>query len=304
MTEQQKIGFIGAGLMGHGMAKNLIAKGFPLTLVGNKNREPIDHLVSLGAKEVATPADVARASDIVFLCLPNSDIVAKVVLGPDGIVEGGKKGLILADATTAKPGETKRIGAILKDKGISMMDTPLTMTPTEAENGTLNVLVGGEAEDLERTRQALEAFAKNIFHVGPLGAAHSLKLINNFMSMSMVALFAEAVTTARKADVSLEGLHEVISAGALNNGLFQKIMAWPLEEDASGIQFAIKNALKDVTYYNGVAADNGSSALIGSTVQQIYALACAQGESETHVPKLMDIVSQLNGVELAKKSLK
>ena len=114
--------------------------------------------------------------------------------------------------------------------------------------------------------------------------------------MSMVALFAEAITTARKANVSVAGLHEVISAGALNNGLFQKVLAWPLEGDASGLQFAMQNALKDVSYYNGVAADCGSAAMIGSTVQQIYALACAQGEGETHVPKLMDILSRLNGV--------
>lgn len=297
MAEQLRIGLIGAGLMGHGMAKNLVTKGFSLTICGNRNRKPIDNLVSLGAAEVRTPAEVAAASDLVFLVLPNSEIVDRVILGPDGLAEGGKAGLIIADATTSNPTETKRIGAVLQERGISMLDTPLTMTPTEAENGTLNVLVGGEDATLDKIRPALYTFAKNIFHVGPLGAAHSLKLINNFMSMGMVALFSEAVTTARKADVSVAGLHEVISAGALNSGLFQKVMAWPLEGDASGLQFAIQNALKDVTYYNKVAADSGSSALVGATVQQIYALACAQGEGETHVPKLMDVLGHLNGVE-------
>lgn len=296
MTEHMRVGFIGAGLMGHGMAKNLIGKGFPLTIMGNRNRQPIDHLVSLGAAEVASPRAVAESSDLVFLCLPNSGVVDKIVLGAGGIIEAARDGLIVADSSTADPGETKRIGAALREQGVAMLDTPLTMTPKEAESGTLNVLVGGAESDLETARQAIESFGKNIFHVGPLGAAHSLKLINNFMSMSMVALFAEAVTTARKADVSIAGLHEVISAGALNNGLFQKVMDWPLKQDASGLQFAIENALKDVGYYNRVAADTGSTALIGAIVQQIYALANAQGEGKTHVPKLMDVMGRLNGL--------
>jgi 3-hydroxyisobutyrate dehydrogenase-like beta-hydroxyacid dehydrogenase len=104
------------------------------------------------------------------------------------------------------------------------------------------------------------------------------------------------VTTARKAGVSVEGLHELISAGALNNALFQKVMDWPLKGDASGLQFAIENALKDVSYYNRVAADAGATAPIGATVQQIYALANAQGEGKTHVPKLMDVLGRLNGL--------
>ncbi|MEP3113761.1 NAD(P)-dependent oxidoreductase [Nisaea sp.] len=296
MTGKLRVGFIGAGLMGHGMAKNLIEKGFPLTIMGNRNREPIDHLVSLGAKEVSSARAVSEASDLVFLCLPNSEIVRSVVLGTEGLLKGAHDGLIIADSSTADPGETKRIGAALREQGVAMLDTPLTMTPKEAESGALNVLVGGADEDLEKARPAIESFAKNIFHVGPLGAAHSLKLINNFMSMSMVALFSEAVTTARKADVSIAGLHEVISAGALNNGLFQKVMDWPLKQDPSGLQFAIENALKDVTYYNRVAAECGGTAPIGATVQQIYALANAQGEGKTHVPKLMDVMAKLNGL--------
>ena len=297
MAETLKVGFVGGGLMGLGMAKNLLAKGFAVTLMGNRNRAPIENLVSLGAVEVSSPREVAEPSDLVILCLPNSGVVDQVVLGADGIVEGARAGLIVADATTADPSETKRIGAALAEKGVAMLDAPMTMTPKEAEAGTLNVLVGGDEAIFVKARPALESYAKNIFHVGPLGAAHSLKLINNFTSMSMVALFAEAVTTARKAEVSVEGLNELISAGALNNVLFQKVMAWPLNQDPSGLQFAIQKALKDVTYYNRVAADCGGTSPIGSTVQQIYALACAQGEGETHVPKLMDVLSRLNGID-------
>lgn len=296
MTEKLRVGFIGVGLMGQGMAKNLMEHGFPLTVLGHRNRGPVDRLVALGAEEAASPRAVAEASDLVILCLPNSAVVSEVVLGADGVAEGAGGGMILADATTADPSETRRIGERLREQGVAMLDTPLTMTPKEAEAGTLNVLAGGPSETLAKARPALESFARNIFHVGPLGAAHSLKLINNFMSMSMVALFAEAVTTARKAEVSVEGLHEVISAGALNNGLFQKVMDWPLKGDPSGLQFAIENALKDVSYYNRVAAEAGSAAMIGATVQQIYALANAQGEGKTHVPKLMDVLGRLNGL--------
>jgi len=297
MADKLRIGFAGVGLMGHGMAKNLVEKGFPVTVLGHRNRQPVDDLKARGAVEADTPKALAAASDAVILCLPNSAVVEAVVLGPDGILEAARPGFVLADASTAEPESTKRVGAALAATGAAMLDAPLTMTPKEAEAGTLNVLVGGEAAVLERMRPAFEAYARNVFHVGPLGAGHSLKLINNFMSMTMSAMVAEAAVTARAAGVDLGKLREVVSAGAVNSGMFQKIMAYAVDGDASGLQFAMANARKDVGYYAAMAAANGLPSPFGTAALQLYTLACSTGHGEQHVPLLVDVMAELGGLE-------
>ncbi|WP_028795493.1 NAD(P)-dependent oxidoreductase [Thalassobaculum salexigens] len=301
MTDPVKVGFAGVGLMGRGMAGNILAKGYPLTVLGHRNRAPVEELTALGAAEAATPKELAAASDIVILCMPNSRVVERVCLGADGIIEGAKPGTLVLDTSTAEPASTKRVAAALAEKGIDFIDTPMTMTPKEAMEGTLNVLVGGPDALVEKARPVLECYARNIFHIGPLGAAHSLKLINNFMSMSMSALVAEAATTARAAGVDLGKLREVVSAGAVNSGMFQKIMAYAVDGDASGLQFAMANARKDVGYYNDIAAEAGLPAPFGSAALQLYTLACATGHGEEHVPLLVDVMAELGGLNGAGK---
>lgn len=296
MAETLRIGFIGVGLMGHGMAKNLIAKGFPVTVLGHRNRAPVEDLKARGAAEAATPKALAEAVDAVILCLPNSAIVEATVFGDDGVLAAARPGFVLVDSSTAEPGSTKRIGAALAEKGAAMLDAPLTMTPKEAEDGTLNVLVGGEAAVLERLRPAFDAYARNVFHIGALGAAHALKLINNFMSMTISGVVAEAAVTAKAAGVDLARLREVVSAGAVNSGMFQKIMAYAVDGDPSGLQFAMANARKDVGYYANLAAASGLPSPFGTAALQLYTLACSTGHGEQHVPLLVDVLAELGGL--------
>lgn len=297
MAERLRIGFAGVGLMGHGMARNLIDKGFAVTVLGNRNRAPVDDLKARGAAEAASPRALAAGSDVVILCLPNSRVVEAVVLGPDGVVEAARPGLVLVDSSTAEPASTRTVGAALAARGAAMLDAPLTMTPKEAADGTLNVLVGGEAAVLERVRPAFDAYARNVFHIGPLGAGHALKLINNFMSMTISAVVAEAATTARASGVDLGKLREVVSAGAVNSGMFQKIMAYAVDGDPSGLQFAMANARKDVGYYAAMAAAAGLPSPFGSAALQLYTLACSTGHGDQHVPLLVDVLAELGGLE-------
>lgn len=301
MTDRPKVGFAGVGLMGRGMAGNILAKGYPLTVLGHQNRAPVEALKADGAGEAASPRELAETSDIIFLCMPNSRVVERVCLGDDGIVHGAKPGTLVLDTSTAEPASTKRVAAALAEKGIDFIDAPMTMTPKEAMEGTLNVLVGGPDALVEKARPVLECYARNIFHIGPLGAAHALKLINNFMSMSMSALIAEAATTARASGVDLGKLREVVSAGAVNSGMFQKIMAYAVDGDASGLQFAMANARKDVGYYNDIAAEAGLPAPFGSAALQLYTLACATGHGGEYVPLLVDVMAELGGLNGAGK---
>jgi 3-hydroxyisobutyrate dehydrogenase-like beta-hydroxyacid dehydrogenase len=293
----ERIGFIGAGLMGHGMAKNIVEQGYELTVLAHRNRAPIDDLLGRGATEANSPAAIARASDVLILCVPSSAEVEACVFADDGILAGAHDGLIVIDCTTAEPSSTERVVKALAAKGVRFADAPLTRSPKDAEAGRLNTLVGADDATLAAIRPVLETFCENVFHVGPVGSGHTLKLINNFLSQGAAALVAEAVTTATKAGIDLRMLFEVVSAGGANSSVFQRFMPWVLGEE-SGMVFKLKNGQKDVRYYTHLAEAVGSTAFLGEAVHQIYTLAAAQGEGESYVPALARALGKVNGVQI------
>ena len=151
MSGKPRVGYIGVGLMGHGAARNILEKGgYPLTILAHRNRAPVEDLVRRGAREAATPAELAEASDVVFLCLPSAVEVEATVYGEGGLLQAMRPGAVLVDSTTSDPAVTRRIGADLAARGVSMLDAALGRTPREAEEGRLSTYVGGEAEVLAR----------------------------------------------------------------------------------------------------------------------------------------------------------
>ncbi|NBR35320.1 MAG: NAD(P)-dependent oxidoreductase [Rhodobacteraceae bacterium] len=184
------IGFIGVGYMGHGMAKNILQNGYPLVVKGNRNRTPVDSLVSMGATEAASVADMARDCDIIHICLSNSPQVEAIMRGTDGIIANGKAGLIVIDATTAAPTSTESLAAEMEAAGMKMVDAPLGRTPKEAEEGTLDAMVGADAATFATVLPVIECWAGNINHIGPVGSAHKMKLI---MAMRNYYAQAEAI---------------------------------------------------------------------------------------------------------------
>src|SRR5690242_4620702 len=139
---KEAIGFVGVGLMGHGMAKNIVEKGFPLTIMGHRNRAPIEDLVARGAREVRTPREVAENATVVFLCVTGSREVEELVFAANGLAAGARKGLIIVDTSTSDPTSTERIASTLAGQGVTFVDAPLARTPREAEAGTLDTMVG------------------------------------------------------------------------------------------------------------------------------------------------------------------
>jgi 3-hydroxyisobutyrate dehydrogenase-like beta-hydroxyacid dehydrogenase len=293
----QRIGFIGAGLMGHGMARNIVEKGYSLCVLAHRNRAPVEDLLARGATEARSAAALARASDVVILCVPSSAEVELCVLAEDGIMAGAHEGLIVIDCTTAEPASTERVATALASRNVRFADAPLTRSPKDAEAGRLNVLVGADAATLAAVRPVLATFAENVFHIGPVGSGHKLKLINNFLSQGIAALVAEAVTTATKAGVDLATMFEVVSAGGANSSVFQRFMPWVLGRD-SGMVFKLRNGQKDIRYYTHLAEAVGSTAFLGEAVHQIFTLAAAQGEGESYVPALARALGKVNGVEI------
>jgi 3-hydroxyisobutyrate dehydrogenase-like beta-hydroxyacid dehydrogenase len=170
----KRIGLIGAGLMGHGIGKNILEKGHPLTVMAHRNRAPVDDLVKRGAKEAPNAREIAKSSDVVIICVTGSPQVEQNVYGDDGLLSGMRQGLIVADCTTAEPHSTMKIAADVKAKGGRFVDTPMTRTPKEAEEGRLALMTGGDERVLEEIKPILSCFADTIVHAGPVGAAHKL----------------------------------------------------------------------------------------------------------------------------------
>jgi 3-hydroxyisobutyrate dehydrogenase-like beta-hydroxyacid dehydrogenase len=307
----QTIGFIGAsGLMGHGMAKNLKTKGNPLAITAFRKRERVADLLSAGAKELPDPAAMARECGVVFLCVTGSPQVEEVVAGPNGLLAGASKGLIIVDCSTSEPDSTTRMRELAAAKGVSFIDAPLARTPVEAEAGKLNVMVGASAEDFARIEPLLQCFAENIFHVGGPGAGHIIifhvggpgaghiiKLLNNFIAQAQCNAVAEAFAVGQRAGVDLKKLVALVSAGLVNSGLFQ-IMSKTLDGTLDGMKFELNNARKDVRYYTHMAESLGVPTVMGEATHQSLVLACALGFGNKLVPSLVEAQEKLANVKI------
>jgi 3-hydroxyisobutyrate dehydrogenase-like beta-hydroxyacid dehydrogenase len=293
-----RIGFIGAsGLMGHGMARNLLAKGNQLAITVFRNRERVADLLAAGARQCATPRELAAESEIVFICVTGSPQVESVVSGPDGLLAGARPGLLVVDSSTSEPESTARVRALAATKDVRLIDAPLARTPVEAELGKLNVMVGAEAADFARLEPVLRCFAENVFHVGGPGAGHIIKLLNNFIAQAICTATAEAFAVGQKAGVDLKKLVELVSAGAVNSGLFQA-MGKTLGGDLAGLKFELDNARKDIRYYTHLAENHAVPSVVGEAVHQSLALASALGYGRKFVPSLVEAQEQLTGARI------
>ena len=294
MATKKRVGFIGVGLMGHGMAKNIVEKGYALTILGHRNRQPVEDLVGRGAVEAKNAAEIARRSDLIFLCVTGSPQVEAVMFGKDGLLEGLAAGTIVADSSTAEPDSTLKISAAVAARGGRFVDTPLVRTPKEAEEGRLGVMTGGDPATLAEIRPVLETFAEAIVHAGPVGAGHKLKLINNFLVLAAASSIAEAITTARMAGVDLAALTQVVTSGGADSVMFRRFSRYFLEGDDSAAKFSIANAAKDLRYYTRMMESVPAAGFITAAVDQTFQLAVIRGHGDKFLPHVIDVLEELN----------
>jgi 3-hydroxyisobutyrate dehydrogenase-like beta-hydroxyacid dehydrogenase len=299
----KKIGFIGAGLMGHGMAKHLVEKGFPTTLLGHRNRAPVEDLVKRGAREAKDIAGLVADSEIIFMCVSGSPQVEALVYGESGILDSSRAGQIVVDTSTSQPLSTLKIVEDFKRKDVRFVDAPLARTPVEAEEGRLNTMVGADDETFAEIEPVLKAFCENIFHVGDVGAGHKIKLINNFAAIGQMALTAEALAACAKLGVDPKKYFAMVSTGAANSGLFQMVAAKAVEGDFTGMKFGLANALKDVRYYNQMAMEAGVAGAMAPAVLNTLTNAVNLGfGTPAHlVASLVESQAKLNDVEFPPK---
>lgn len=286
-----KTGIIGIGLMGHGIATNLVRHGHALTMLEHPGNQPLDALKAAGATSVHSARELAARSDVVILVVTGSPQVEAVLTGPGGVLEGLRPGSTVIDCSTAIPASTARMAAAVQAVGARLLDAPMTRTPKEAAEGRLNLLVGGDAALLEECRPLLRCFAENITHVGPVGAGHAMKLLHNYVSLGMVTLLAEAAACAQRSGVAPEAFVDVLAKGGGGGIALERLKPYLLAGDTGGLRFSIANARKDLDYYNAMAGDAGAARAVAAAVLATLDGALARSDATTLVPELVRLLA-------------
>lgn len=282
------IGFIGLGLMGSAIVGHLQRQGFQLNVMANRSRAPIDKAVANGAIEYHSPKEVAEHSDIIMLCMDTSANVEARMRGDDGIIAGLRKGAFIVDFGTSLPASTRALANEVAAAGGAMLDSPLGRTPAHAEDGLLNLMVGGDKAAFDAIEDVLKVIGENVFYLGASGAGHTVKLLNNFLGMTTANVVAEIYASADLAGVSRKAVYDVISSGPLHSPMMDFVSAYALDGDDSKLAFAIKNGAKDIGYYGQMLKDAGvESAIVGAPAAAMNE-AVAAGLGDELIPKMMD----------------
>lgn len=292
MDDKPVVGFVGVGLMGWGMAKNAVEKGFPLRVIAHRKREAVDDLVARGGVEVASLAEMAAECDAVVLCVTGAPEVEAVVAA---LREAARPGFTIIDTSTSEPAVTARLAAELAP-GITLFDAPLSRTPAHTWSGEATTFVGGPAELVEKWRPLLATWASAVIPVGgPVGSAHAIKLINNLVALGYAAIWSECYAMVKKVGIEAGVFREVLSNSGMNCGNFQNFSKYAVEGDASAHKFTLANGMKDLVYYNWLANGHGATTLMSDGALQTLKLGVAMGMGERFMPEMVDIVLALNG---------
>lgn len=288
--EKRKIGIAGVGLMGLGIATNIIKAGWPLTYLEHEGNQPVDALKKTGSIGCASGRELAEQCDIVILCVTGSPQVEDILTRPDGILTGLKPGLLVIDCSTAIPSSTLELSKLVIEAGGRFIDAPMTRTPKEAMEGRLNLIVGGSKNDFDLALPLLKSFAENIVHVGDVGSGHSMKLLHNYVSLGFTAVLAEAAASAARAEIDPAKFVEVLAKGGGGSVVLDRLSPFILEGDNSGLKFSIANAHKDIGYYNQMSEDLGAG---DKTAKGVYALLDGQvraGNGALMLPELVRLL--------------
>jgi 3-hydroxyisobutyrate dehydrogenase-like beta-hydroxyacid dehydrogenase len=301
MSDKRKLGFIGVGLMGHGLAKNLLKHGHSMTLLEHHGNQPIDDLIRMGARTAATPKAVAAGADVVFMCVTGSPQVEACVYGEDGLLAGLRPGAIVVDGTTADPVSTVKVADGVQARGGRYVDAPMTRTSQHAEDGCVNTMLGGDAATIADVRPLIETYAENIFVGGEVGSGHRMKLLHNYISLGTLALLAEAYTCAGKAGVDRNVLTQVLATGGGDSVVLKRLLPFLESGDPGTMLFSLINAGKDLRYFTHMAEELQVGAFVGEAVHQTFITAANVGGGEKMIPELLNVLCGMHGAPLCGK---
>lgn len=291
-----RIGFIGLGVMGKPMAKNLLAAGYPMT-VWNRTRSKMDELLTLGAKGANSPKEVAENSDIVITMVTDSPDVKEVVLGPSGVIEGAREGLILIDMSTISPTVAQQVAEKLTEKGVKMLDAPVSGGDIGAEKGTLSIMVGGPEETYERCLPIFKVLGRKITYMGTNGMGQMTKLCNQVICALNIQAVCEGLILGAKAGLNLEKLLGVVTAGAAGSWMLSNLGPKMLKRDFKP-GFRISHQQKDIRLALSTAAELNLPLPGTGLVHQIFRIAEAEGLSSKGTQALIQAMEKISGCKL------
>ncbi|MEL7012691.1 MAG: NAD(P)-dependent oxidoreductase [Pseudomonadota bacterium] len=280
----ERIGFIGLGAMGHGMAANILAQHGQLTILGNRDRTPVEDLVSKGAIEAYDAADLAEKSDVILLCLPNSNVVERVIEDMGDALSAGKT---LIDTGTSSRESTLTLAKTIQSRGVLFAEAPLTGGKTQAEEGTLGALVGAEDNVFDRIEPILNMVCASAQHFGPVGSGAAAKFVNNYMVMGIAAVVCEAFHVARMTDSDWGKLYDVVIRGSADSGVFRRIIGNAKNGDYEGYVFSVENARKDMGYITEMNASLGRNTALNRAIHDFFEAAAGAGHGEKLLSELM-----------------
>lgn len=299
-----QIGFIGIGVMGRPMTLNLLKAEHHVTIYARHPEKPeVQEVLNAGAKLAPSARAVAMASDIVITMLPNSPEVEEVVTGPQGILEGARKGLIIIDMSTIAPSVSRKLAQTVIRHGAYFLDAPVSGGSQGAINGTLTIMIGGERAIFEQVRPVLEAMGKkeNIVHVGPNGSGQVIKLVNNMLVGAIAAAIAESFVLGVKAGADVDTMAKIIGASA--GASWQLANQFPLRAFNGSFQPGFMTDLlhKDLGLALELAAENSTPVAMTALSRQMYEMARAAGYGREDYTSLLKVLEQMVGVEVRSK---
>ena len=278
MTGKETVGFIGLGIMGLPMSQNLIKAGFPL-VVYNRTREKTKALADQGATVADSAMEVARQSTTIVIMVSDSPDVEDVVLGKDGVIEGVQEGSVVIDMSTISPSITRDIGSRLAEKGVGMLDAPVSGSSWAAVDGTLSIMVGGQAQVFQRSLPILEAMGSRIIHIGPEGMGQVAKLVNQVIVAGTLAAVCEGLLLGAKSGVDLDKVFQAVTGGAANSWQLENLGSRILKRDFDP-GFSVKLMLKDQRLVNQAAQEMELPMPVSAVARQFFYLLGQKGLGE------------------------
>jgi len=288
-----RIGFIGLGIMGRPMAQNLLKAGFQLT-VYNRTKSPAELLVQSGATSASSPKEVAERSDLVITMVTDSEAVKEVVLGRGGVAEGAHDGLVLVDMSTISPSVTRSVSAALSAKGVRMLDAPVSGGDSGAREGTLTIMVGGDAAVFEECKPVLQVLGKRVVHMGPAGAGQLTKLANQILVACNMVGVCECLNFARRAGLDAGKLIDSLSAGAASSWSLVNLGPKVARRDFSP-GFKVKLLQKDLRYVLETADELDAPLPATALVHGLYNVLEEKGLGEAGTQALLTAIEQVAG---------
>lgn len=282
---KERIGFVGAGMMGHGICGALLTAGYPLAVIAHRNRAPVDDLVRRGAREVSSLAELAAGSDVIMICVNSADTVRDLV---ETLLSSLANGALIVDVTTSKPEVSRDLAGRLAARGIGFVDAPVVGGPAQAAEGKLGAFVGAGPVEFARVQPILATYCVDIAHFGAVGSGNTAKLLNNFLTVGLRQLVVQAFRSARRHDIDTDKLYALTAKGAAGSRTLDQLASGLSQANYTQNKFSIANCYKDMSYAAPLLAGDPDGEALQSALEQAYQRLTAAGFGDRLASEMLD----------------